>query len=82
MVELPRPCAFIVFIEEMRRWDNKETEIAVKKAIRQAGPEGGFILSDNHGEIPWQVPDSVLHEISESVQQWGSYQLKWILGNG
>jgi uroporphyrinogen decarboxylase len=60
---------------EMRRWTSSEAEAAVKQAISKAGPSGGFILSDNHGEIPWQVPDEVLSAISESVHRWGRYPL-------
>jgi uroporphyrinogen decarboxylase len=63
---------------EMRRWTPKETEKIVKDSISAAGPGGGFILSDNHGEIPWQVPDEVLMAISEAVHKWGQYPLSWI----
>ena len=41
---------------EMRRWSAKEADEKVRQAILQAGPGGGFIVSDNHGEIPWAVP--------------------------
>jgi uroporphyrinogen decarboxylase len=61
----------------MRRWTPAETEAIVKTAIAQAGPGGGFILSDNHGEIPFQVPDSTLMAISEAVFRWGTYPLTW-----
>ena len=63
---------------EMRRWIPDETERIVKKAIAQAGPGGGFILSDNHGEIPWQVPEEILMAISEAVHRWGRYPLDWV----
>jgi len=63
---------------EMRRWTTAEAEFAVKDAIAKAGPGGGFILSDNHGEIPWQVPDDVLLSISEAVRKWGKYPLDWV----
>ncbi len=63
---------------EMRRWSSEQAEAEVKKAISQAGPGGGFILSDNHGEIPWQVPDEVLMAISEAVHKWGQYPLNWV----
>jgi uroporphyrinogen decarboxylase len=62
---------------EMRHWTEKEAEKAVKDAIAKAGPGGGYILSDNHGEIPWQVPEKVLMAISEAVHKWGSYPLTW-----
>lgn len=59
----------------MRRWTQKEAEDAVKEAIAKAGAGGGFILSDNHGEIPWQVTDEVLMAISEAAQRRGRYPL-------
>jgi uroporphyrinogen decarboxylase len=60
---------------EMRRWRAEETENKVREAIAQAGPGGGFILSDNHGEIPWQVSDETLLAIGETVRRWGSYPI-------
>ena len=62
----------------MRRWTAEQAEAAVKEAITKAGPGGGYILSDNHGEIPYQVPDDVLLAISEAVHTWGQYPLEWI----
>ncbi|SLM33221.1 Uroporphyrinogen decarboxylase (URO-D) (fragment) [Desulfamplus magnetovallimortis] len=61
---------------EMRRWTPDMAENIVRKAIAQAGAGGGFILSDNHGEIPFQVPDDVLMAISEAVHKWGKYPLQ------
>ncbi len=66
---------------EMRRWSSEQAEAEVKKTISQAGSGGGFILSDNHGEIPWQVPDEVLMAISEAVHKWGQYPLDWVHDN-
>jgi uroporphyrinogen decarboxylase len=63
---------------EMRRWTAQDAEIHVKRAIAQAGRGGGFILGDNHGEIPWQVPDKVLLAIGNAVQKWGRYPLDWV----
>lgn len=63
---------------EMRRWTAEQAEAEVKRAIAQAGRGGGFILSDNHGEIPWQVPDEVLLAIGDAVERWGRYPLDWI----
>lgn len=62
---------------EMRRWTSPQVEAKVKDALAKAGPGGGFILSDGHGEIPWQVPDSVLLKLSEAVREWGRYPLDW-----
>jgi uroporphyrinogen decarboxylase len=63
---------------EMRRWTTQEAEAKVKEAIAAAGAGGGFILGDNHGEIPWQVPDQVLMALSEALDTWGRYPLDWI----
>jgi len=62
---------------EMRTWSHDQAVAAVKSAIAAAGPGGGFILSDNHGEIPWQVPDDVLHAVVEAARTWGTYPLTW-----
>ncbi len=61
---------------EMRRWTSGQTQAIVREAIEKAAPGGGFILSDNHGEIPFQVPDEVLKTISETVLEYGQYPIK------
>ena len=61
---------------EMVNWNPKKIEDEVKDIIAQAGSGGGLILSDNHGEIPFQVPEDVLLEISEAVLRFGSYPIK------
>ncbi len=63
---------------EMCDWTPEQAEYEVKKAIAAAGPGGGFLLSDNHGEIPYQVPDEVLLSISRAVGRWGNYPLDWV----
>lgn len=63
---------------EMRRWTPAQAEAAVKDALARAARGGGFILSDNHGEIPWQVPESVLDAVSDAVHRWGRFPLDWI----
>jgi uroporphyrinogen decarboxylase len=67
---------------EMRHWTAAQAEAKVREAIAQAGPGGGYILSDNHGEIPWQVPDEVLLSISRAVHRWGRYPLNWVKAHG
>jgi uroporphyrinogen decarboxylase len=62
----------------MRRWSAAQAEAEVKRAIAGAGRGGGFLLSDNHGEIPWQVPDDVLLAIRDAVDRWGRYPLDWV----
>lgn len=61
---------------EMRRWSAAEAESKVRAAIAEGAPGGGFILADNHGEIPWTVPDETLLAISEAVRRWGRYPLQ------
>jgi uroporphyrinogen decarboxylase len=63
---------------EMRRWTPEQAEAAVKKAIAAAGKGGRWILTDNHGEIPLQVPDDVLSALSEATARWGTYPLDWV----
>ncbi len=60
---------------EMRRWTPDQAEEIVKQTINRAAPGGGFILSDNHGEIPWQVNEDILMTISETVHKWGRYPI-------
>jgi uroporphyrinogen decarboxylase len=61
---------------EMRRWTPQRAEEKVREALGKAGAGGGFILSDNHGEIPWQVSEEVLLALGEAVHRWGQYPLK------
>jgi uroporphyrinogen decarboxylase len=62
---------------EMRRWTAAQAEAEVKRAIALGGPGGRFVLSDNHGEIPLQVPPEVLLAIRDAVDRWGRYPLDW-----
>jgi len=61
---------------EMRTWSQDKAEQEVKNAIEKAGSGGGFILSDNHGEIPFQVEEDTLMAISEATRRWGEYPLR------
>ena len=63
---------------EMRNWDHKKAVNEVKNIIAKAGKGGGLILSDNHGGIPWQVPEEVLLWVSETIQEYGTYPLTWV----
>lgn len=63
---------------EMINWNHHQTEERVKQIIAKAGLGGGLIIADNHGEIPWQVPEEVLLAITETVQRWGKYPLEWV----
>ncbi len=61
---------------EMRRWTQQECAHKVKELIKVAAPGGGFILSDNHGEIPFQVEEKILLTISETIKEYGRYPIK------
>jgi len=61
---------------DMVNWDREKTRREVKQLIQKAAPGGGFILSDNHGEIPWQVSEDVLLEIAETVKEYGNYPIQ------
>ena len=63
---------------EMRNWTPQQAELIVKRAIAKAGHGGGLLLGDNHGEIPWQVPEEVLLAIGDAVEKWGRYPLDWV----
>jgi len=60
---------------EMCGWSPEEAALQVRRALAAGAPGGGFILADNHGEIPWQVPDRVLEAISETVRRFGRYPI-------
>lgn len=62
----------------MRSWRPQQAAAEVKRAIAAAGPGGGFILADNHGEVPIQVPDETLRAIADATARWGRYPLDWI----
>jgi uroporphyrinogen decarboxylase len=63
---------------EMRRWTPAEAEARTREAIAKAGVGGGFVLTDNHGEIPLQVPEPILMAIANAAERWGRYPLDWV----
>ena len=63
---------------EMVRWNQADAERITKETLAKAAPGGGFVLCDNHGEIPWQVPDDTLLALAEAVRQWGTYPPAWV----
>lgn len=60
----------------MASWSACEAESVVKAAILKGGPGGGFILADNHGELPWAVSEEVIGTVAEAVHTWGQYPLR------
>lgn len=63
---------------EMVNWSPEKAQSTVKTLISQAAAGGGFLISDSHGEIPYQVPPEVLVNIADTVAEWGQYPLKSI----
>jgi uroporphyrinogen decarboxylase len=61
---------------DMANWDRTRTRKEVKALIQKAAKGGGFILSDNHGEIPYQVSEDVLLEMAETVKESGTYPIQ------
>jgi uroporphyrinogen decarboxylase len=61
---------------EMRHWSVEETEQKVKEAISKAAIGGGFILAENHGEIPWDIKEETLFAIRDAVLKYGTYPIK------
>lgn len=61
---------------EMRRWTPQQAETEVRRAIARGAPGGGFVLTDNHGEIPLQVPPATLEVIAGATREWGRYPLR------
>ena len=61
---------------EMVHWTREQARQTVKTVIEQCGKGGGFILSDGHGEVPWQVSEETLLAVSEAVRLYGTYPLK------
>ena len=62
----------------MRKWTPEETVLQIREAIGKAASGGGFILSDRHGEIPWQTPPEVLLNIGKAVRKYGAYPLRGV----
>ena len=59
----------------MASWTTAEARQQVRVTMRAAGPGGGFILADNHGEIPLQVSDDVLLATMDAACEHGRYPL-------
>jgi uroporphyrinogen decarboxylase len=60
----------------MRTWTTDDTVRNVRSALQAGAAGGGFILSDHHGEIPFQVQDDILMSISDTVHTYGCYPIQ------
>jgi uroporphyrinogen decarboxylase len=59
---------------EMPSWTPKKAEQIVHKCIADAAKGGGYILADQHGELPYYVEDTILRKIVESARKFGQYE--------
>ncbi|NUM35546.1 MAG: uroporphyrinogen decarboxylase family protein [Candidatus Brocadiae bacterium] len=57
---------------EMCRWTELEAEKAVRDIIEKAGKNGGLLLAENHGEVPYYVQEKILLSIASAVERWGT----------
>ena len=60
----------------MASWTLEEAAETATSIIEAAGPGGGFALADNHGEIPFQVSEDVLHGVMEAARTAGRYPIE------
>jgi uroporphyrinogen decarboxylase len=60
----------------MVRWTPGEVQAAARACIAAAAAGSGFVLSDNHGEIPFQVPDENLHALMDAAREHGTYPIR------
>lgn len=60
---------------EMPNWTADQVDSNVMRAVKDAAPGGGFVLSDNHGEIPWQVRDETIERIASATRRFGRYPI-------
>lgn len=57
----------------MVNWTQEEAESIVQTILIQGKSSGKFILSDNHGEIPYAVKDETLFGISRAIDRFGRF---------
>ncbi|MHA1674866.1 MAG: uroporphyrinogen decarboxylase family protein [Promethearchaeota archaeon] len=55
----------------MVKWTSEQTSQIVKDLLSDVKSLGRLILADNHGEIPYYVPESNLLAISQAMDQYG-----------
>ncbi|OPY34643.1 MAG: Methylcobamide:CoM methyltransferase MtbA [Methanomassiliicoccales archaeon PtaU1.Bin124] len=61
---------------EMPNWTAEQIDQNVRSAISDGARGGGFVLCDNHGEIPYQVSDETIQGIADASRKYGKYPLK------
>lgn len=58
---------------EMASWTVEKTKREVDKCLQEGAKDGGFILADQHGELPACVHKDILIAILEEVWKVGKY---------
>jgi uroporphyrinogen decarboxylase len=59
----------------MASWRPQDAEREVKRCLAAGAPGGGFLLCDQHGELPWETSPEVLSTVVEAAHRWGRYPL-------
>jgi uroporphyrinogen decarboxylase len=57
----------------LQSFSPSETEMEVRRCVEEGGVNGGFIISDHHGDLPLHVPDEVLIALINARNKWGRY---------
>lgn len=60
----------------LRNQSQPEINAMVRAAIQAGAPGGGFILAENHGELPWAVPEDALDKLAAAVLTCGGYPIR------
>jgi len=59
----------------MAAWTPAQASQEVRSCLAAGAPGGGYLLCDQHGEIPTETPAAVLEAIMQTAQQYGRYPL-------
>ena len=64
---------------KLRVMPANEIEAMVKESLLKGGKNGGYIFSDHHGELPWQITFDQLDLLTKYLRKWGKYPLNFTL---
>ena len=59
---------------EMVHWTKDDIQEKIQYLVDTCTENGGFILSDNHGEFPYQVSFDTIKEISDQLKRIGKFE--------
>jgi uroporphyrinogen decarboxylase len=57
----------------MPSWTPAKAACEVQKCIKSAAKDGGYIIADQHGELPIYVKENILKKIVETTRSFGRY---------